>query len=292
MTKSTTLFSSIFALAAAFALAGCFSSSPEEPGVLAMNLRTGETRTFEGRDNVPQGWILCPEVGCPAPAACGELDEADCLARADCSPIYAEGHPDDADPYAGCVEAGDGLCDAEDCGPQPGMPAIECDDGSIGGFTGRCVVTDDGGCGWEILECPAPCDCGPAPGAAQQCDDGSTAVTECLRLADGTCGWRFECVPADECSADECGPQPGMPAIECEDGSIGGNTGNCLRNADGVCGWEIRECPVVEECDPAACGPAPGAHPQCPDGSESETQCLAALDGTCGWQFICGGEPL
>ena len=78
----------------AAALAGCFSSEPSDPeGVLAMNLRTGDTRQYEAAEAVPPGWVVCPDDRCPAPAACGELDEAACLARADCSPIYAEGHP-------------------------------------------------------------------------------------------------------------------------------------------------------------------------------------------------------
>jgi len=261
-------------------------------GVLAINLRTGDTRRFDVADRVPPGWEVCPDNQCPPPAACGELDEAACLARQDCSPIYAEGRPDGVDPYVGCVDVGPGLCQPENCGPPPGMPAIECEDGSVGGFTGRCIATPDGGCGWEILECPDPCDCGPAPGADPRCDDGSDAAVDCLTRADGTCGWVFECPEPDECAVDECGPALGMAAWECADGSIGGNTGNCLRNDDGTCGWEIRECPPADECDPASCGVAPGAHPRCPDGSDSDTVCAPALDGSCGWQFLCGGEQI
>lgn len=48
-----------------------------------------------------------------------------------------------------------------------------------------------------------------------------------------------------DCSlADACGPQLGMPAEQCSDGSIGGNTGQCLSTADGSCAWEIRSCPA------------------------------------------------
>ena len=95
MTTSTRLLITLVSLAAALAFAGC-SSTSEETGILAMNLRTGDTRSFETEDDVPLGWIVCPDGGCPAPAACGALDEADCLARQDCSPIYAEGRPDGA----------------------------------------------------------------------------------------------------------------------------------------------------------------------------------------------------
>src|SRR6185436_13550586 len=98
MTKSTYWRSSFLALVAAIAVGGCSAAPTQETGVLAINLRTGDTRRFDVENDVPQGWVVCPDDGCPAPAACGELDEAECLARADCSPIYAEGHPDDADP--------------------------------------------------------------------------------------------------------------------------------------------------------------------------------------------------
>jgi hypothetical protein len=51
--------------------------------------------------------------------------------------------------------------------------------------------------------------------------------------------------PASEtCAESECGPRMGMPAEQCPDGSIGGNTGRCLRRPDGGCGWEVRECPA------------------------------------------------
>ena len=93
----------------------------------------------------------------------------------------------------------------EDCGPQPGAPAIQCDDGTIGGFTGQCLCapekTDE--CAWEFRDCPEQ----------------------------------------DECSPELCGVQPGLPAYLCEDGSTGGFTGRCLASGEG-CHWEILECPI------------------------------------------------
>jgi hypothetical protein len=45
------------------------------------------------------------------------------------------------------------------------------------------------------------------------------------------------------CSAGDCGPALGMPAIQCSDGSTGGNTGRCIRTKATTCHWEIRSCP-------------------------------------------------
>jgi hypothetical protein len=45
-------------------------------------------------------------------------------------------------------------CEPEDCGPAPGMPAYTCEDGGLGGNTGRCLQTDAGTCGWEVHDCP------------------------------------------------------------------------------------------------------------------------------------------
>ena len=91
-----------------------------------------------------------------------------------------------------------------DCGPQPGAPAIECNDGTTGGFTGQCL---------------------------------------CAREKTDECEWEFrECPEQGECSKEACGVQPGLPAYTCSDGSTGGFTGRCLDTGD-ECQWEILECP-------------------------------------------------
>jgi len=46
------------------------------------------------------------------------------------------------------------LCDIADCGPPLGMPNYMCEDGTWAGPTGRCLRSADGGCGWEIRDCP------------------------------------------------------------------------------------------------------------------------------------------
>lgn len=109
------------------------------------------------------------------------------------------------DPLVSGRDKGLDECKVEECGPPLGMPTILCEDGSLGGNTGRCLLTERGDCAWEIRECPEETD--------ELCDVG------------------------------DCGPPLGMPTIICEDGSLGGNTGRCLRSELGRCFWEIRDCP-------------------------------------------------
>lgn len=277
-------------MAAAFFLLGCMGAA-----ITAINPLTGERRYFDSASEVPDGWIVCAsEETCPAPRACTELEEAACLTRSDCSPLYLApggvlppecGEPDPpalcgGESYAGC-SATAATCAPADCGAAPFVMPHVCSDGTLGGPTGRCVVAPDGACEWEFRACQPP-------------------------------------RPA-ECEPRECGPAPLLPALECADGSVGGNTGRCLLAADGTCAWEVRECPSIEcsalpvcdllcpegtmnpvdetgcvhtcECVPstctdAECGPAPGAPAyECADGSLGGNigVCERNAEGTCGW---------
>jgi hypothetical protein len=74
----------------------------------------------------------------------------------------------------------------------------------------------------------------------------------------GACGGKTTPKPEPEPGPDECaagcGPALGMPAQQCSDGSVGGNTGRCVTTADGSCGWEIRECPATAtDCVATGC---------------------------------------
>lgn len=89
-----------------------------------------------------------------------------------------------------------------------------------------------------------------------------------------------------ECNEEECGPAPGAPNIECDDGSIAGPS--CERNQDDQCAWVIRECPEPDdECTAEECGPAPAApNFLCDDGSVGGPgPCVRNDDGVCGWTF-------
>jgi hypothetical protein len=60
--------------------------------------------------------------------------------------------PDAGQPNSGGTSTAE-ECSVDQCGPQLGLPNWTCEDGTMGGPTGRCLKTGDG-CGWEVLDCP------------------------------------------------------------------------------------------------------------------------------------------
>jgi hypothetical protein len=66
------------------------------------------------------------------------------------------------------------VCPESACGPQLGRPNELCADGSTAGPTGRCLRGNDGICGWEVLECPAPTGEGGAPNAGGTSSTGGS----------------------------------------------------------------------------------------------------------------------
>ena len=178
------------------------------------------------------------------------------------------------------------LCDAEDCGPAPGMPAYTCEDGSVGGFTGRCLRQDDGACAWEIRDCdPAPCDPATDPTC---CEEGWTWVeieddwAQCMpplkegecwvdahcgdsRVCEGAsiCPLNAMCVVADSpgaCVPD--GEPPCEPSIDpscCDVGFVAvvfvDGWVQCMPElGDGEC-WIHGDCGIGEVCEGASVCP-------------------------------------
>lgn len=341
---------------------------------------------------------------------------------------------------ATCVEGecpANGQCQPDDCGPAPGTPSWTCEDGSPGGFTGRCLRDQNGGCGWEIVWCARACEpaeCGPVPSNGPiVCANGlSLDPPRCVRGSDGVCAWEEqhcpvscenthcdpsqscdantgECVPgsipcgdatcepgtyccnpscgtcaplggacdaracvpcqtqngatscgpgqvcdpngtgcrdpsgetcgnavcpdgqsccnascglcapanlsctqvacescgnqtclpgqtcdaqsqqcrAEECTADRCGPPPGLANWQCEDGTVGGPTGVCLADGQGGCAWEIRWC--QEACAQGACGPLPDPNttPCAQANADPAPTCSRNSDGSCSWRYDC-----
>lgn len=100
-----------------------------------------------------------------------------------------------------------------------------------------------------------------------------------------------------ECGKSDCGPAPGMPAQQCPDGSIGGNTGRCIVQPSGQCGWEIRECPAsgggTGACIRTGCSGTVCAEPgkdvvtTCEFRPEyacyGDAKCERQGNGACGW---------
>jgi eight-cysteine-cluster-containing protein len=102
--------------------------------------------------------------------------------------------------------------------------------------------------------------------------------------------------PSGACAAGACGPALGMPAQQCSDGSVGGNTGRCIVLGDGTCGWEIRECPAppqTGDCLKTGCSGTICAEPgndvmtTCEYKAEyacyQTASCVRQADGNCGW---------
>lgn len=82
-----------------------------------------------------------------------------------------------------------GACtDPAGCGPQPGEPSKKCDDGSFGGFTGRCVANEGGGCGWEYRECPPGPACFGKDGALDPSYKKCTTTADCTSV-----DWQTDC---------------------------------------------------------------------------------------------------
>lgn len=115
-------------------------------------------------------------ASCPTGSECNRVV---CI-RAPC-PSYCA--PIDPTP---APQPGD-LCADSLCGPRPRTVTIMCEDGSLGGNTGRCLRGEDLSCGWEMRACPAEVRCGARLGNtctdAQFCDFPEAAM--CGR-ADGT----------------------------------------------------------------------------------------------------------
>jgi hypothetical protein len=107
--------------------------------------------------------------------------------------------------------------------------------------------------------------------------NGQTYDNDCFAFAAGTGmlhAGPCESFPGD-CTATECGPALGAPTLLCDDGSLGGNTGNCMRNAAGVCGWELRDCPAARSCGGLTADPTLSI---CPAGF----YCDYTLEAMCG----------
>lgn len=146
------------------------------------------------------------------------------------------------------------------------------------------------------------------------CDEGFEVHRECQFNAAGNCVATLSCVAVEPqcsngpsgpacppngycdngqcvvlCAVEECGlVPPTTPTYECEDGTMGGWSGNCVENdaaspSEPRCMWEIRNCTRV--CEEAECGPAP-TDPRCADGNPGEAACFRQIDGSCAFQII------
>jgi hypothetical protein len=161
---------------------------------------------------------------------CG-WEERACPTKTECSPCAAPvlACADGTSPYSGkcyldatgaCMAeykgCSDGSCDKSECGPALGMASWTCEDGTIGGNTGRCL-RKAGKCGWEVIDCPRKCtdsECGAPPPVAA-CGDGTTPSVECKRKTDGTCGWNVGACAVTACQKVEAYPRACTGKSDC-----------------------------------------------------------------------------
>ncbi|HEY8080080.1 MAG TPA: hypothetical protein VIF62_38380, partial [Labilithrix sp.] len=163
------------------------------------------------------------------------------------------------------------VCAKSACGPELGMPAEICPDGSIGGNTGRCVETKSNAvCHWEIRKCPAPtptpiCDCGPINFLVPACPDGSTRKPICEPLpapvaSSGGGSGGGSAGSGSGSATPGAPPAPGPTPVPDPSPTPGPSP------VPPSCGWVVPPCatPPPPVCD---CGPKPDYLIKCSDGS-------------------------
>lgn len=106
---------------------------------------------------------------CPTGSECNRVYCIRAPCPSYCAPIFTPPAPQPGD-----------ACEDALCGPRPRSVTLMCDDGSLGGNTGRCFRGEDLSCGWEMRACPDPVYCGGRLGNrctdTQFCDFSETAM--------------------------------------------------------------------------------------------------------------------
>jgi hypothetical protein len=125
-----------------------------------------------------------------------------------------------------------------------------------------------------------PADCGPSPGAAYVCPDGSTAGATCRRGADDACTWTI--VPCPNSCATEV-----MCNIACRNGyqkdPNGCLTCNCLPDGDCATYTDGASCQADLRCTwltPGCTAPAlatEGCYARSAIGCTSDSDCTGGL---------------
>ncbi|UJR80464.1 Kazal-type serine protease inhibitor domain-containing protein [Sandaracinus amylolyticus] len=158
-------------------------------------------------------------------------------------------------------------CPVEQCGPPSRAPIIMCEDGSIGGNTGRCLRDEAGVCAWEMRECPSTDPTGRSCGGfrlegPRECPEGFYCAYEpddiCGRAdAPGTCQRRPDaCAEIDQ---PVCGCDGRTHGNACEAASAGisvDHEGECAQPCGGIAGLGCGDAQFCDYAIEASCGAA------------------------------------
>lgn len=158
----------------------------------------------------------------------------------------------------------EGECPSEECGPRLGAPTIMCEDGSIGGNTGRCLRNADGSCGWELRECPSDptgqsCG-GRTVDGPRECPEGffcsySEAAICGWADAPGTCQRRPDACIALYDPVCGCDNQTYGNACNAAQAGVGvQHAGECTQHCGGLLGLRCDEGEFCDYAPEAGCG--------------------------------------
>lgn len=119
-------------------------------------------------------------------------------------------------------------CQPGDCGPQLGLPNWTCEDGTMGGPTGRCLRRAGGSCGWEINDCPPASQSGGASQGGQSSTAGasSAGASSAGAASEGGAPACGGCAEGTEVCVYQAGG-PGPARFTCATQNVCGAAGAC-----------------------------------------------------------------
>lgn len=209
----TVLNSTLVALSLVLFTAGCGDRAVD--AVSAINLETGEIKSYPSADKVPAGWASC--------------------SNSDCSDF----------PAVPCQNLGDSVCEKN-----PSCRLVE--DWCTGGGVNCTTPASEGGAGTGTGSDAAPCDeTKPEPTCEYKCLAKTPLL--CSELTDaGDCNARSDCqmtpgmCPLGPCTPEgDCPPCPETCQAKASDSCEDLGLAACLESSD--CTWLAQPCPMCTD---------------------------------------------